>query len=239
VSEDPTRQGPEAVAEYARLLSLVVHELRTPTSVVAGYLRMLHGENSGPTTEHQRRMIEEAEKSCERLVTIINEIGEVARLDTGSLPVRTTSTDVFELVREVSGDVRTAEHGAVTVRFLGPDRGAMCLADRARLGAAFSAFMTAIAREQTDDATLAVERRILSENGASRALIVMARHEIAPDLYSKPPEPINERRGGLGLALPIARRVVEAHGGRVWSPLLEATPGSPQHTVVVTSFPLT
>src|SRR5262245_29869170 len=164
---------------------------------------MLQGDTSGPTTDQQRRMIEEAEKSCERLVAIINEIGEVARLDTGSLPLKTAATDLFELVREVSADVRTAEHREVTRRFRGDDRGAMCVADRGRLGAAFMAFMTAIAREQTDDATLTVESRILNENGSSRALIVMARDDIAPDQYLNAHAPINERRGGLGLALPI------------------------------------
>jgi signal transduction histidine kinase len=200
---------------------------------------MLKGEAGGPTTDHQRRMIEEAEKSCERLITIINEIGEVARLDTGSVPARTTSTDLFELVREAAADLRTADEGAVSCRFLGADGGAVCLADRPRLGAAFLTFMTAIAREQADAATVAIERRILAENGAARAVIVMGQRESEPDLHLKPHEPVNERRGGLGLALPIARRIVEAHGGQVWSPAEAATSGAPRHTVVVMSFPLT
>jgi len=239
VSQDPPRPSdPASAAEYARLLSLVVHELRTPASVVTGYLRMLQGDASGPTTDHQRRMIEEAEKSCERLVAIINEVGEVARLDTGALPIRTASTDLFELVRDGSAEVRTADQRAVDVRLRGANRGAVLMADRARLGAAFSAFMSAIAREQTDEATLVIERRILDESGAPSALIVMSRTQAAPDLLSRHREPLNERRGGLGLALPIARRVVEAHGGHVWSPVADTTPDEPQHTVIVAAFPL-
>lgn len=240
MSEDPTRQGHAGgVAEYAGLLSLAVHELRAPASVVTGYLRMLQGEASGPTTEHQRRMIEEAEKSCERLVAIINEIGEVARLDTGALPLRTSSTDLFALVRDVSSGVRTAEQRAVDVQFRGDRHGALCMADPARLGAAFSAFMTAIAREQTDDATLVIETRFLEEAGARHALIMMSRTEAAPDLPARQREPLDERRGGLGLALPIARRVVEAHGGRVWSPVDDTKSDEPHHTVIVITFPLT
>ncbi len=235
MTQDPTGTA----AAYTRLLSLAVHELRTPASVVTGYLRMLQGEAGGPTTEHQRRMIEEAEKSCERLITIINEIGEVARLDSGTLPVPATPTDLFELVREASGDVRTAEQRVVTCRFRGPGQGAMYRADRARLGAAFAAFMTAIAREQIDDATLVVETKILDVDGSPTAMIVAARNEIALDLRTRPREPIDEKRGGLGLALPIARRVVEAHGGRVWSPASEPMDAGPRHTVIVMSFPLT
>ena len=230
------------MAEYARLLSLAVHELRTPASVVTGYLRMLQGEASGPTTEHQRRMIEEAEKSCERLVAIINEMGEVARLDTGALPIRSVPIDLFGLLREVSADVRTAEQASVDVRFRGTEARATCTADRARLGAAFSAFMSAIAREQSHDASLVIETRLEDEDegGARYALIVMSHTEAAPDLPERPRQPINEGRGGLGLALPLARRVVEAHGGLVWSPAADEAKGAePVHTVILMRFPLT
>ena len=242
MAQDPNRGSDNAsVAEYARLLSLAVHELRTPASVVTGYLRMLQGEASGPTTEHQRRMIEEAEKSCERLVAIINEMGEVARLDTGALPIRSVPTDLFGLLREVSADVRTAEQAPVDVRFRGTEAGAMCTADRARQGAAFSACMSAIAREQSDNATLVIETRLEDEDegGARYALIVMSHTEAAPDLPERPRQPLNERRGGLGLALPLARRVVEAHGGLVWSPSAEAKGNEPVHTVILMRFPLT
>ena len=53
---------------WPRLLSLTVHEFRTPMTVVAGYLRMLLKDRAGPITEQQRRLLEEAEKSCTRLV---------------------------------------------------------------------------------------------------------------------------------------------------------------------------
>jgi len=237
VSEDAGRESD--VAANARLLSLAVHELRTPASVVAGYLRMLLAEASGPTTEQQRRMIEEAEKSCDRLIAIVNEMGEVARLDTGALPVKSAPTDLFELLREVSSSVRTAEQAPVDVRFAGPERGAVCTADRARIGVAFSALMSAIAREQSENASLVIETSLDEDAGARHALIVMSRTGAAPDLSKQPREPLNERRGGLGLALPIARRVVEAHGGIVWSPASEAKGSEPVHTVIVMRFPLT
>ncbi len=50
----PPAIDPETVAEYTRLISLAVHEMRTPASVVAGYLRMLQGAATPPLGERQR-----------------------------------------------------------------------------------------------------------------------------------------------------------------------------------------
>ena len=43
---------------YTQLLSLAVHEFRTPASVVGGYLRMLQGDTDAPLSERQQRMID-------------------------------------------------------------------------------------------------------------------------------------------------------------------------------------
>ena len=64
----PRRREPAGV--YPPLLSLAVHEFRTPRQVVGGYLRMLQRDGGGPLTDRQRHMIDEAEKSCARLVAL-------------------------------------------------------------------------------------------------------------------------------------------------------------------------
>src|SRR5437899_3493487 len=70
-------------AAYARLLSLAVHELRTPASVVGGYLRMLQRDTDSALTDRQRKMVDEAEKSCARMVALIAEMSEVSKSDAG------------------------------------------------------------------------------------------------------------------------------------------------------------
>ena len=47
---------------WPKVLSLSVHEFRTPMTVVAGYLRMLLKDRAGPITDQQRKLLEEAEK---------------------------------------------------------------------------------------------------------------------------------------------------------------------------------
>jgi len=87
---------------YLQLLGLAVHEFRTPASVVGGYLRMLQRDAAGELNDRQRKMIDEAEKSCARLVTLIAEMSDVAKLDSGVIALARQPVDIFALVSEVA-----------------------------------------------------------------------------------------------------------------------------------------
>jgi signal transduction histidine kinase len=212
------RDSDALVQAYAQLLSLAVHELRTPASVVGGYLRMLQRDTDQPLPERHRRLVTEAERSCARLVTLIGELSEVSKLDAGVADVRDEPLDVFELVREVANDVHEAGEREVRLVVRGDETGAQLSGDRTRLGAAFDAFFRAILREQPSGATVDVERRRDQLDGSSAAIVVVACSEHVQDAYAAERSAFDQKRGGLGLALPIACRVVARHGGRVWSP---------------------
>ena len=91
--------------------------------------------------------------------------------------------------------------------------------DATRLRTAFDAIFRAILREKPGPATVVAERRLDTRDGqtVARSLIV-ADDGSVQEAYDREPGPFDEKRGGLGLALPLARRVIEGHGGRIWSP---------------------
>ena len=62
---------------FSQAMSLAVHELRTPVTVVTGYLRMVLRDQAGPLTEKQRKMLEEADKSCVRIGALVSEMSEL------------------------------------------------------------------------------------------------------------------------------------------------------------------
>ena len=63
--------------DYPQLLSLAVHEFRTPAGVVSGYLRMLQRDTDHPLSSRQSKMVGEAEKSCARIVALVGELSEI------------------------------------------------------------------------------------------------------------------------------------------------------------------
>ena len=120
---------------WPRLLSLAVHELRTPVSVVSGYLRMVLAERGGPVAEAQRRFLEEAEKSCRRIAELLTEMSDLAHIELGDAPFQRETVDLAALVREV---VEGAGRGDDLARVTLQDNAAPAIVqgDPARLRAA-------------------------------------------------------------------------------------------------------
>jgi signal transduction histidine kinase len=229
-------EGSSLQESYSRLLSLAVHEFRTPASVVGGYLRMLQRDGDAPLTDRQRKMIDEAEKSCARLVALIGELSEISRLDAGTAPFKDEPVDLFQLVREVAAGVHEAGERDVYLSVRGEESGARLTADPMRIRAAFDAFFRAILREQPGQATVAADCR-KADGGA--AIIVVARDTDVQRTYEAPRAPFDEKRGGLGLIVPIACRIVARYGGTVWSPALagQSESGLTGRSALIVSFP--
>ena len=235
------RVGP-TTNPYPPLLSLAVHELRTPASVVGGYLRMLQKDHDPPMSERQRRMIDEAAKSCARLVAIVAELSELGKLDSGDVKLAQQRIDVFSLIGQVAELVQEAKDRNVILELSGPSDGANITGDATRLRTAFDAIFRAILREKPGPTTVVAERRRDTRDGQPCAVLIVADEASVQEAYEREPGAFDDKRGGMGLALPVARRVIEGHGGRIWSPAgASATENSPDPLArgsVIISFPL-
>jgi signal transduction histidine kinase len=203
---------------YPQLLSLAVHEFRTPASVVGGYLRMLQRDTDSGLSDRQRKMIDEAEKSCARLVALIAELSDVSKLDSGAIALARQPLDLFALVSDVAELEMEARDREVVLEVRGDNGAAHIAGDATRLRSAFDAIFRAILREKAGPCVVVAERRRETRDGQRAAVIVVSDAESTQTVYERERSPFDEKRGGLGLALPLARRVIEGHGGRIWAP---------------------
>ena len=201
-----------------RALSLAVHELRTPVTVVAGYLRMLLREQAGPLNDKQKKMLEEADRSCGRLTAIVAEMSELGKLEGQELAMARQEFDVCGLSAELASGMHEGQDRGVTleVRSSAP---IMVTGDRTRVAAALKALMHSALRERGEPGAIVVQCSALPGNPAWAVVAIGDESTLTPLAHAAqgaPPE-FDEWRGGLGLALPVARRVIEAHGGALWS----------------------
>lgn len=201
-------------------MSLAVHELRTPVTVVGGYLRMLLREQAGPLTERQRKMLEEAERSCSRLGALVSEMSDFGKLEAGELTLARQEVDIAGLIAELAGGMLEGADRGVRLEVRGVDEPVPMTGDRTRLSAALKALMHAALRERGEPGAIIVECSTEGRNGQRYALVRIGDETALPLLTAPPDETMpayDVWRGGLGLALPVARRVIEGHGGTLWS----------------------
>src|SRR4029077_6076014 len=116
-----------------RAMSLAVHELRTPVTVASGYLRMMLKGHGGPLTDKQRKMLEEAERSCGRLGALVAEMSDLGKLESQELSVARHEIDMAALAAELASAMHEGKDRGVQLDVRAPDRPVMVIGDRPRL----------------------------------------------------------------------------------------------------------
>ena len=217
--------------KWPKLLSLAAHELRSPLTVVGGYIRMLLKDRAGPLTEQQRRLMEEAEKSCGRLSTLVAEVSELAHLESGKATFNRSSVDVQAVLSDAIRDLPDLPDRTVAIDLTvdADVQKAGLQGDSVRLKAAFSAILNALRRElvASDRLTVRLQTATYADQPVFRILIGEAlRIEELATLAAADLGTFDEWRGGNGLALPAARRIIEKHGGQIASPSANGKAGA-------------
>jgi len=208
-----------------QLISLITHELRSPAAVVAGYLRLLLKSSAQSTLGPERKipetaqtMIEEANRSCGRLLDLVRELGDLAGLEASDAFPSPERLDIFSLCDEVVRDAGR-ESGAVTFSCAAIDRRSTIGGDRGRLKQALASFVAVLLRERGAH-PLEVYGFLSRQHASPRAVIALGDPGMAgrrDDILANEEEAFDRWRGGTGMSLPIACRIIEAHGGSVWS----------------------
>jgi signal transduction histidine kinase/DNA-binding response OmpR family regulator len=89
----------------SEFLANMSHELRTPLSGVLGYVQILHRDKV--VADRQQRNLDAIENCAQHLMGVINDVLDLARIESGNLEVNEEPTDLHELLRGVADIIRS------------------------------------------------------------------------------------------------------------------------------------
>jgi signal transduction histidine kinase len=200
------------VPEPGQMLSLLSHELRSPLGVVRGYLRLLD-QHQAELSAHDRQAVTAALRASERCVDLLAQASALAQLWRQETPVKRQPIALHDLLPPLAGAVAATDGQQRPVEVAPPPAGSID-GDRALLQTALTSLVAAVHRAQPVPVTVAVscrrERKSDDDEGVS-ILIAPATAATA----AEPEAPLDLRRGGLGLDLPMAAAIVDAHRGTI------------------------
>lgn len=211
------REAAEAAnSAKSELLAMVGHELRTPMETVVAMAELLLTSPLDPT---QRRSTETLAQSARSLLSVLNDVMDLSKLETGRLDLASDSFDLYALVQSVASELqaRANEKGLTS----GVDIGANCpqfiVGDETRVRKVLTSLINAALKGTSegsvrlyvsarDDAGSTI-RFDVTETGAGFS-------EAELEQLFRPSVGAVEGVGS-GLGLPMAQRLAEAMGGEV------------------------
>ena len=214
-----------ALRESERLkdefLSVVGHELRTPLTSIRGSLGLLEGGVLGELSPDAANMVAVAVINTDRLVRLINDILDIERMAAGRLSLDPAKVDAAELVNQSIQVVQAmADAAEVKVHsdvqplavFADADRIIQTLVNLFGNAVKFSPKGSVVTVTVTHDN----DHALFSVRDTGRG-IPSDRLDGIFERFRQVDASDSREKGGTGLGLPIARGIVEQHGGHIWA----------------------
>lgn len=223
-------------SDCPQLISLAVHELRTPVSVASGYVRMVLQVHGQALNENAQKYLLDAAGACAKLGELLGDMSELARLMAGQIALNSDEVAIFELAAEVAAGARDGAPSGVQVEVSGADPLVRVVGDAGRLRTSLTSIVAAALREQIPPAILGVECRVVRTGRGRSAVVAAGEVDAARALASLPPSrwgPFDAWRGGVGFSLPLAVQIVAAHRGGLGS-----LPSAPPRTAAAVALPI-
>ena len=203
----------------AEFLAMVSHELRTPLATVRGSVSALLDEFSDMHPAEMRQFHRIILEQTDRMRALIADLLDVARIETGTLPVSPQPTDLAVLIGEAGSAFRIGGHRH-NLRIDVPPDLPWVMGDRSRIIQVLGNLLTNAARHSPESSTIRVSaapgKLLISVSVSDEGRGIPA--ESLPHLFMKFSRIEAEEQGGdTGLGLAVCKGIVEAHGGRIWA----------------------
>ncbi len=225
--EEKGRELEMADKHKSEFLANMSHELRTPLNAILGYTELILDKIYGEVPEKIEEVLERLEKNGRHLLSLINDVLDLTKIEAGQLMLSLDDYSMGALVQTISTSVEAlaAEKNLGLSVNVPPDL-TIGQGDEQRI-AQVLLNLIGNAIKFTEEGEVRVEvvvsnqSFLVSVSDTGLGLSETDQQEIF-DEFQQVDGSSTKEKGGTGLGLSIAKRIVEMHGGRIW---VESTVG--------------
>jgi signal transduction histidine kinase len=211
----------EASRHKSQFLANMSHELRTPLNAILGYTELILDRIYGEVPEKIREVLERLEKSGRHLLSLINDVLDLSKIEAGQLSLSLADYSMKDVVQTVFTGVGSLATGkGLSLKATVQPDVSIGRGDERRL-AQVLLNLVGNAIKFTEVGEVRVEVRVadgaflvsVSDTGPG---IAAADQEKIFEEFQQADSSSTRKKGGTGLGLSIAKRIIEMHGGRIW-----------------------
>lgn len=209
----------EAKNKLLGFISIVAHDLKSPLAAIQSYFGVMLGGYSGELDEKHRHMIERSSARIDGLLELISDLLDISRIETGQILKEKERVCPADLARNTLEEARrlAEQKGLELEASIAPDISSIDCSPT-RLEQVFTNLLSNAIKFTDQGGTVTLQMQ--EKNGAIIAEVldtgVGIPEEELPQIFEDFYRATNViETPGTGLGLPIVKRIVEAHGGKV------------------------
>lgn len=203
----------------SNLVGTVSHELKTPLTGLRMAIYLLLEQNLGPLTRSQREMLETARDDSDRLLRILNDLLDLARLESGVASLNRREVSISSLLEDMAREIKPITEAAdQRVKIVVSPGLTMIAVDPERIRHVFINLLANASKYSPSES----EITLYAEPGEAGWVRFGVRdqgpgisEESLPYIFEKFYRVPGQTKKGAGLGLTIAREIVVAHGGAI------------------------
>jgi len=226
---DRTNQLESALKEVQNIsktksefISAVSHELRTPLTSIKGYASILMAGKLGDIPDQVKERLGKINTHSDNLVKLINNLLDISRIESGRVEMDLSKCDLADMIDNVH-DLLTPQMKEKDIQWSAQIDKTIpeMLLDASQADRIFINLISNAIKFTPEGGTISVKAHL--HNGVvtievSDTGIGISQEDVARlfDEFYRVDNQINQNVKGTGLGLPLARKIVEAHQGRMW-----------------------
>ncbi len=203
----------------SQFLATMSHELRTPLNAILGFSELLQGQSAGPLLDKQQRWVEHIHKSGRHLLSLINDILNLSKIEAGKVEFDPERFSVNDVVAEVVADTSSLALSKRIKFFAQGELRLIIESDRLRFKQILYNLVSNAIKFTGEGGEVFVKsihqgemvRICVKDSGVG---IDPENHKSVFDEFSQ--YSVLSGIGGTGLGLAITKRLVEHQGGKIW-----------------------